>query len=195
MFSNIILASTSPQRKTLLRKLLSDFQCFAPKLGEECINPNLEMHDGIKKLAYQKALSLGVKEENTLIISADTVIYFEKQILGKPKDRFCAYEMLQRLSGQKHQVITGVALLYGNKTEYHTFSVETEVYFKHLSQKTIKEYLSTNEWMGRAGSYAIQGKGVSLTSEIRGSYTNVVGLPLEQLSDHLIDLGVDIYEA
>jgi septum formation protein len=115
------------------------------------------------------------------VIGADTVIYFKGQIIGQPKDSEDAVRILKRLSGQCHEVVTGVAVFCVSSRRFKTFIVRSSVWMRKLDLKTIKDYVATGEPLGKAGAYAIQGKGRKLMARYEGSYSNIVGLPVEEL--------------
>ena len=179
----IILASQSPRRKEILTNLGIDFKIIVSDADETCYEK-----DPVKLveiLAERKANAISDQiTENDTIIAADTVVVLGDKILGKPKDRRDAENMLTILSNNVHKVITGICVKKGdNSIVSHDI---TYVYFKKLSKDTIGNYLSTNEYIDKAGSYAIQGIGGSFVEKIEGSYTNVVGLP-EELAIKLLD--------
>ena len=178
----IVLASLSPRRKDLLNELQLDFIVDSSH-QEEILNPLLPLENRLMDLAYQKALPLLQKYPDALIIGADTVVVFENQILGKPKDYIEAYVMLKSFSGAKQEVYTAVSLLAKHK--HYSFIEKSEVIFKPLDDQTIQDYLAQNEWQDKAGGYAIQGKGRDLIQKFEGSYTNIVGLPIEHLKEVL----------
>lgn len=138
------------------------------------------------RLAVEKAQAIQA-DAGDLVLSADTVVAVGRRILGKPKDATQAAEFLMLLSGRRHRVITGVALRLGDKI--WSRQVETVVKFKRLSDVELSAYLRSNEWQGKAGGYAIQGIGGAFIPAINGSYTNVVGLPLTEVSNMLIGAG------
>lgn len=195
MTSSIVLVSTSPQRKKLLSQLVSVFTITKPALTKESFKKGHTFEEQVAELAWRKAQSVQSLFPNALLISADTIIVHQGEQFGKAENLQNAAAMLKRFSGEAHDVMTGVCLLHTGRGQMLTFTETTRVYFKKNDEQMISSYLSTGEWEGRAGSYAIQEKGVLLTEKIVGSYTNVVGLPLETLGDRLIDWGVPIYDA
>ena len=179
----IILASQSPRRKEILTDLGIDFKIIVSDADESSNENNPEKL--VEILAERKANAISDQAvENDTIIAADTVVVLGDKILGKPKDKHDAENMLTILSNNVHKVITGVCVKKGdNIIVSHDI---TYVYFKKLSKDTIDNYLSSNEYIDKAGSYAIQGIGGSFVEKIEGSYTNVVGLP-EELTIKLLD--------
>ena len=127
-----------------------------------------------------------------MIIAADTVIDLEEKIIGKPVSKRDGFLMLRELSGKVHKVHTGVTVILNKKRE--TFSVQTDVYFRELTDDMINWYWSLDESKDKAGSYSIQGAGSVLVEKIVGSYSNVVGLPLKETADILIQYGVEIFK-
>ena len=191
----IILASASPRRKELLEQIGVKF-LVEPAKGEEKITKKLP-GGVVKELALQKAREVAKdKEEPVLVIGADTVVAYEDQILGKPKDEEDAKQMLTMLSGQTHEVYTGVALLFvdpSGRAGVHTFYEKTEVTMYPMSEKEIQRYIATGDPMDKAGSYGIQGTCAIHIKEIHGDYNNVVGLPVARLYQELQNLGFDWY--
>ena len=140
-------------------------------------------------------LSTICKGKNVILISADTVVYLDNKILTKPKNDEDAFNMLKALSGKKHQVYTGVCVMRMKDSKSVSRYEKTDVYFKELTDRTIKNYINTNEPKDKAGSYGIQGKGALLIDKIDGDYFNVVGLPLRLLSEILYDeFDIDIFD-
>lgn len=173
----LILASMSPRRKEILSLLGEDFRII-PTNVDETVDEGLSPEETVKYLSRIKAEPL--RNEDDLIIGADTVVALDGKIFGKPKDREDAFNMLTELSGKTHSVFTGVTLINGEKTL--TFCEETKVTFYPLTENEINRYLDTNEFCDKAGSYAVQGKGCLLIQKIDGDYFNVVGLPIARLN-------------
>jgi len=181
----IILGSVSPRRKELLESLGIDFEIRVKDLKEE-YPKNLKEKEISEFLAIQKSenLSKTLKSEE-ILITADTIVVKGDRVLNKPKDRLEAQEMLQFLSGDKHKVITSVCLASKNKQE--VFTSETEVHFKILSIEEIDYYIKEYQPFDKAGAYGIQEWiGLIGIEKIKGSYCNVVGLPVVKLYQKLI---------
>lgn len=176
--SQIVLASASPRRQALLKRLVPHF-LVCPCSDEEIPAENLPPQEAVMALAAHKAQAVGQMHPQALTIGADTAVFLGQTMLGKPADENDAFCQLCALSGKTHQVITGVALYKKGKTE--TFFVSTDVLFYPLSEKEIWDYIQTGEPMDKAGSYGIQGKGGLLVKSIVGDYYNVVGLPIAPL--------------
>lgn len=174
----IILASSSPRRSKLLKDAGVDF-IVEPSDIEELIDETLEPKEIVVSLAEQKAEAVSIKHHDDIVIAADTIVVFNGEILGKPKDEDDAYRMLKMLSNETHQVFTGVALQQGDKK--HSFCSKTEVKMKKLSELEINGYIQTKEPMDKAGAYGIQGLGGALVESYQGDFFTIVGLPLKDL--------------
>ena len=187
---NIILASKSPRRKELLSLLDLDFQIITADI-DETMNPALPVSDEVARLSYDKAAAIKSQvNDDAVIISADTVVELDGVVMGKPKDKADAFNMLQSLSGNTHNVLSGVTVMQGDKAVSKT--VITEVHFRTLTDREINDYIDTNEPMDKAGAYGIQGRGSKFVSGIVGDYFNVVGLPVCELSLILKKFNVNI---
>lgn len=179
---NIILASNSPRRKELLTLAGIDYKVI-PSKCKEIMPLNSTPAQVVEELAKQKADDVYAKNQNDIIISADTVVALGDKILGKPKNETDAFNMLSSLSGKVHTVYTGVCIKSTNTTDI--FHCATKVEFYNLTDKEINDYIKTKEPMDKAGAYGIQGKGSLLVKGIQGDYFNVVGLPLAETIKHL----------
>ena len=179
---NIILASKSPRRKGLLEKAGFKFSIKTIDV-DETFYPFLSNEINSLIVARKKADILPQPDENTIVISADTIVILGDKVYGKPKDKDDAIRMLKELSGKTHHVMTSVCLLCGRITK--TFSVVSDVIFKDLSEEDIEKYILSEEWKDKAGAYAIQGIGKKLVSGYTGSFTNIVGLPIEDIENKL----------
>jgi septum formation protein len=190
----LVLASQSPRRRELLTSAGYEFTVSLVKVSE-IFDENLNPTEVASHLATVKATACvrQHKELNSpefLILAADTIVLLGEQILGKPKNPAQAREFLRLLSGKTHRVITGLALLWsGSGAKPWTVSDATEVSFRVLSDEEIAAYVATGEPMDKAGAYAIQGGARKFVSSFRGSWSNVVGLPLEQLEKALQENG------
>lgn len=190
----IILASKSPRRRYLLTQAGLVFSVIPSGVDESAISVSSPALYA-KELAVAKALDVSEKYPDSWVIAADTIVLIDGLILGKPDSRDHAREMLYRLSGQTHQVITGYCVSHKASEKCIINSVKTDVTFKKLSEKEIEWYIHTDEPFDKAGSYAIQGLGTFLVHSIHGSYTNVVGLPVCEVIECLIHEGVVGFEA
>ena len=191
MKREIILASASPRRKELLEKLDLEFS-VCPADIDESLLPDEDAGMYPLRTAVQKAMAVAKTAENAIIIAADTVVVLDDRILGKPKDEKEAKEMLQRLSGREHIVITGIGVVDTVSGRTLSATEQTIVYFHPLRDEEIDAYIATGECMDKAGSYGIQGKGSLLVRKIDGDYFNVMGLPLSRLYRLLLNIDADI---
>lgn len=177
-----ILASGSPRRRELITHITNDFSVDIP-VGEEICPQDITVEERPEYLARQKAAEIAEKHGNETVIAADTAVFLEGEMLGKPRDAEDAFSMLKKLSGNTHHVITGCAIKKGEKEV--SFSVKTSVTFYSLTDAEITEYIATGEPLDKAGAYGVQGKGALLVKEIRGDYFNVVGFPIAELARNL----------
>lgn len=180
---NLILASTSPRRKELLSLITLNFQVVASNV-DETIDATSSVQENVMSLALKKAREVALAYPNDYILGADTIVVLNNQIIGKPKDKQEAKEILRSLSGKTHQVFTGVAICC--KDFQDVFYEETAVTFKELTDIEINAYIETTEPMDKAGAYGIQGKGALFVSGIMGDYYNVMGLPVCKLNNKLL---------
>ena len=174
----LILASGSPRRLDLLRQIGIEPEVF-PVDAEEIKEGNPK--EVVEKNALLKAKAAAVLRPNETILAADTIVAFDDRILGKPKNKEDAFNMLKSLSGKSHSVFTGMAA-YENGL-FKSTVVESKVYFFELTDQAILGYIATGEPMDKAGSYGIQGKGAVLVKAIAGDYNNIVGLPIAALKN------------
>ena len=172
---HIILASASPRRKEILE--LADLKFDIMPSDAQEITTKTAPNEVVMELASIKAKDIYKKsEKQSMIVGADTVVAYQGQILGKPSDKADAKRMLTMLSGQTHEVYTGVCVIEDGKTK--TFYEETKVTFYEISDEQIDRYIKTGEPMDKAGSYGIQGKAAVFIKGIEGDYYNVVGFPI-----------------
>ncbi len=173
----IILASGSPRRQELLKKLCNDFKIEVYNVAEieTAENPT----EVAIKNATIKAETVARDFPNDIVIGADTIVVLNGKIFGKPHGEKGAFEMLKTLSNKKHEVITGLAICTGGKT--FTTSEVTEVYFGTMTDEEILSYVATGEPLDKSGSYALQGGAAKFIEKINGDWSNVVGLPLYRL--------------
>ncbi len=172
---HIILASASPRRKEILE--LADLKFDVMPSDAQEITTKTAPNEVVMELASLKAKDIYKKsEKQSMIVGADTVVAYQGQILGKPTDEADAKRMLTMLSGQTHEVYTGVCVIEDGKTK--TFYEETKVTFYEISDEQINHYIKTGEPMDKAGSYGIQGKAAVFIKGIEGDYYNVVGFPI-----------------
>ncbi len=166
-----------------------------PSSAKESIKNGENPIEHVLRLAEDKALDVGKSMKDSWIIGADTIVLLNGEILGKPVKEQNAYQMLIKLSGKEHRVITGFCIFNTNTKESIKEYVKTRVTIKELSDEDIRGYIQTKEPFDKAGAYAIQGIGAFMVKEIKGSYTNVVGLPICELIEALSRLGaVKLFE-
>ncbi len=180
----LILASASPRRSELLRQLGLDFQVVAGQ-AREIHHEQLTGREAAQVNAYRKARTVAKTCPDALVLGADTLVYAGGELFGKPADLEAAYRMLERLRGRTHQVVTAVCLLHLRPHRQRVFAEITSVTFRPLDAVEIRRYLNRVNPLDKAGAYAIQEHGDLLIQKIEGSYTNVVGLPLERLKAEL----------
>lgn len=177
----LVLASQSPRRKELLRQIGLTFDIIPSLLPEEFI-PALSPEKMVLHWAENKGRDVANKVEKSIIIAADTIVVWNNTILGKPRDRAQAYQMLSDLSGTTHQVFTGLFVLRQTDNYSQSYCEKTDVTFRSLSQGEIEDYLATGEYQDKAGAYGIQGRAAIFVEKICGCYFNIVGLPLQRLN-------------
>lgn len=182
----IILASASPRRVELLRQIVTDFKVM-PSDAAEVHNEQLTAWEMAQVNAYRKARVVAKNFPDALILGADTMVYLDREtkLFGKPASLADAERMLAELQGKTHAVITGVCLLHLREHRQRIFAGWTDVKFHPLDAKQIRDYLALMNPLDKAGAYAIQEHGERIIAEISGSYSNVVGLPIESLRAEL----------
>ena len=185
----IILASGSPRRHELLKKLCKNF------IVEVSDATEVQQADDPKTLAIEnarlKASSIAAKHPDAIVIGADTIVVLDGEIFGKPDGVSGAEAMLARLSGRRHEVITGLAICAGGKV--FTTAEVTEVYFGEMTAEEIREYVATGEPLDKSGSYALQGGATKFIEKIHGDWSNVVGLPVYRLRRLAQAAGLEIF--
>jgi septum formation protein len=188
---DIVLASASPRRSELLKRIGLEFEIIPANIDEANIR-GLEPENYTVDIAHKKAVDIANKTyKSSLIIAADTVVV-KGAIMGKPTDEKEAFEMLKALQGQWHEVITGIAVIDSeNKTSIMDYE-KTLVKMTSLSDVEIQAYISSGEPMDKAGAYGIQGLGAMIVERIEGCYFNVVGLPLNKLNVMMRNFGVNL---
>ena len=180
----LILASASPRRADLLSLLQVKFRVL-PGEATEVTHEHLSPLEICQLNAHRKARAVAKRIPDDLVLAADTLVFLDDEILGKPRNVQEARWMLSRLQGRTHQVVTGVCLMHLRGHRERIFAVSTDVLFHPLDQRQIRDYLARINPLDKAGAYAIQESGERIISEISGSYSNVVGLPLERLRSEL----------
>lgn len=173
----IVLASSSPRRQELLHRIVDDFIIDVPDIDESIITG--DVMELAKLISLEKAKTVAKRHPNDIVIASDTIVVYNDEILGKPKDINDARRMLKMLSNDKHIVITGYAII-NRSTIINDQDISTVV-FNKISDELIESYLQTGSPMDKAGAYGIQDKDFSLVKHIEGSYFNVMGFPLEKI--------------
>jgi len=190
----LILASGSPRRKEILEQCNIPFTVQVSNTEE--IIRSTKPEDVVKELALQKAQDVhkNYGAENTIVLGADTIVAYEDEILGKPRDKADAFRMIHMLQDNAHAVYTGVALLIQTKEGVKTinFAVKTMVDVMAMTKEQIEDYINSKEPYDKAGAYGIQGSFGLYVKGIRGDYYNVVGLPINAIYDSLLREGIDI---
>ncbi len=181
---HVILASRSPRRMELLRQIIPQFEVI-PSDAPEILDPARPAAELAETNARAKAASVAQRFPEALVIGADTLVFLDDVVFGKPANLAEAERMLETLSGRTHQVVTGICLVEAALGREKAFSVITDVTFRKLSRREIGAYLRSIDPLDKAGAYAIQQNGDWIVEGTSGSYSNVVGLPLERLETEL----------
>lgn len=196
----LILASKSPRRKEMLQDLGFQLKVVNSDVQESFDQNNLTIEDKVISIANKKANAVVSKLRPSLsreiVLAADTVVCLGNEILGKPKNRKEAFEILEKLSGKKHTVITATVILDYIVDKEFKIASKTDVYFKQLDKEMINAYLDQNHYMDKAGAYGIQNQGEWLVERIKGDYFNVMGLAVRTVTDyfkkyHNLEISVD----
>ena len=187
---HIILASQSPRRKELLGLFHIPFSVRAADI-DETMDPEKSPYDEVARVSRCKALAVS-REEDDIVIAADTIVVCGGKTLGKPRSPEEAVQMLRLLSGRDHQVMTGLTVLCGDRAE--TLTEVTDIHFRPLSEKEIRAYVATGEPMDKAGAYGIQGGAALFAEKMVGDYYNVMGLPVCRLWQVLSRMAPQIME-
>jgi septum formation protein len=188
----LVLASRSPRRILLLKQINLSPEVIPSEIGEE-MDQAASPADNAMRLAYAKAMDVGRKVQDAVIIGADTVVVIDGKYLGKPSDPFDAVRMLEMLSGRTHSVVTGLAILDRPSNRSVTDFEETKVTFRSIPRNEIEAYVASGSPMDKAGAYGIQDDyGAVFVSRIEGCYYNVVGLPLSKLHSRLQEFFIQL---
>jgi septum formation protein len=188
--TNLLLASSSPQRRRLLEQIGASFNVIDP--GDVEKSNAVDPKERVSKNALYKVFSVIDNLREGIVIGADTLVFIDGSFFGKPKDDLEAYSMLKTLMGKTHDIYTGVAIYDVISKKSRVFSERTIVHIKHLSEDELQGYVSSGEPMDKAGGYAIQGLGALLVKGIEGCYNNVVGLPLSTLGEVLREFSINL---
>ena len=188
---HIVLASGSPRRQELLRRIgITDFDIVIPR-ADETYPAGLAARETVAHIARNKAeAAKALTKPEDIVITADTMVFLGDERLGKPHDEADALRMLKELSGNRHTVCTGVTVRQGDRL--NCFTVSTDVYFRAADEAELRAYIATGEPMDKAGAYGIQGLGSLLVERIDGDFFNVMGLPVMPLSRVLKEYSVDL---
>ncbi len=183
-----ILGSSSPRRLSLLKQInIYPDTIYDPDINEEIYKKELPL-SYVKRMASEKMKIVKKKFPNDLILTADTVVYVGRKIMNKTDDKIEAFQFLKILSGRRHKISTAFNIFLKDKID--TFRVVTSIVkLKRLSEEEIENYLFSNEWRGKAGGYGIQGSAEKFIQFMSGSYSNIVGLPLNQIYGSLNSIG------
>ncbi len=189
----LILASASARRQELLSRLTNEFEVIISNFNEDKVEFKKSCSEYVMEIAKGKANAVAeLLHTDAVVIGCDTIVAFEDHILGKPKDEIEAFNMLKLLSGNVHQVYSGISVINTKTREVKIDYMSTDVKFSTLTDKEIKAYIETEEPMDKAGAYGIQGFGGVFVEEIHGDYYSVVGLPINRLNYILKGMGVNL---
>jgi septum formation protein len=186
---SLVLASSSPRRSTLLSDAGFEFEIAPPQL-EEKFDVAVTLRELTLWNAIRKGMSVAQARPDAVVIAADTLVALENEIIGKPSDLEEAAQMLRRLSGQTHQVCSAVLIYHQSSGRSAAFHDISHVRFHRLNRAMIKAYLAKVDPLDKAGAYAAQGSGAEIIAKIEGSFTNVVGLPMEKTIAALAKFGI-----
>lgn len=185
----LILASSSPRRKSILEELGVSYRAHpssSPEHTDETLSPELNAQN----IALEKAQSVAVYYPDKWVLGVDTLVSVDNKVVGKAADVDQATTILKALSGRKHQVISGIALV--KNQEKHVESVSTNIWFREFTEEEIAEYIASGIWKGKSGAFTIQGRGALFIEKIAGDYFNVVGLPIFTFGKMCKKIGIKI---
>lgn len=174
---SLILASASPRRREILKSAGLKFKIIPPHVNEDYLQGESPSKH-VRRLSRNKAMTIARQHQHSWVLGADTIVVIDGMILGKPQNKTQAKNMLKTLSGRDHTVFTGFSIINSGKAVCRTKVVQSTVRFKSIRREEINWYINCAEPYDKAGGYAVQGKGACFIKSIRGSYTNVIGLPL-----------------
>lgn len=187
----LILASQSPRRKQLLEQIGLTFEVF-PSDIEEVLDPSLTPLKQVESLSRQKAIAVSKKFKNAIILAADTMVAFDGEVYGKPKDAKDAARMLEKFSGTKHSIVTGFTLFDTETQKMITKSTETRIWFRKISQKEIASFIEKEKPFDKAGAYAIHELAAIFVEKIEGDYMGAVGLSVYHVAKELKKFGINV---
>lgn len=186
----MILASKSPRRKEILENMGFSIEIISKDIEE--VSGKEEVTEKIKDIAYKKVMAVAKEYTAEYVVGADTIVEVDGEILGKPRDKAEACQMLEKLSGRSHNVVTAFSLINIEKGISVKECSTTKVYFKNLTREDIEWYISTEEPMDKAGAYGIQGKGSAFVERIEGDFFTVMGFPIQKFIEILKSLGIEL---
>ncbi|MCX5851239.1 MAG: Maf family protein [Deltaproteobacteria bacterium] len=189
MAQSFILASVSPRRRMLLKEAGLDFEVI-PSGIHETFRSGETVREHVIRLSREKAREVSSRRPGSWVLAADTIVVIDGDVIGKPRTPQDARMILTRLSGREHTVVTGFTVMHGAGISCVSDAVESKVLFKTIPGDEIEWYITTDEPYDKAGGYAVQGKAAFFIKEIRGSHTNVIGLPLCEVMQALKNAGV-----
>jgi septum formation protein len=189
MMPSLVLASSSPRRAALLSESGFEFEIASPRVAEK-FSTTLTLRELTLWNATRKGMSIAQMRPDAVVLAADTLVALEHQIIGKPGDLSEAGRILRRLSGRTHEVCSAVAIYQQTLGRSAVFHESSRVRFHRLSESTIENYLAKVGPLDKAGGYAAQGSGAEVIAKIEGSFTNVVGLPMEKTVAELAKFGI-----
>jgi MAF protein len=190
---NLVLASSSPRRYELLRKITPNFIQIPSEFDETQVENKADIIDYVINIAKGKAIEVAGRTKDSIVIGCDTIVELDGIVIGKPKDRQEAFNVLKSLSGRKHSVFTGMFLINTKTKETMADFEKSDVTFSKLTDEEINWYIRTGEPLDKAGSYGIQGYGSLFIDRIEGCYFNIVGLPVNKLYKMLKLMGVNLF--
>ncbi|HQA83257.1 MAG TPA: Maf family protein [Syntrophales bacterium] len=188
MDGSFILASASPRRIELLKGFGLSFDVI-PSGADESFRPGETPRDHVRRISGAKALAVAADHPDAWVLGADTIVVIDGRVLGKPKDKEDARNMLRLLSGQEHSVYTGFSIVGKAKALLRQRVVRSVVVFRRISEDELEWYVNSDEPYDKAGGYAVQEKGGLFARRIRGSYSNVIGLPVSEVFEVLKEIG------
>ena len=186
----LLLASTSPRRRELLAEAGFNFECVSPRIAEK-EDVDLTLRELTAWNAFRKGLAVARLRPNDIVLAADTLVALDGKVIGKPRDLNDARKILRRLSGKTHEVCTSVFICHLARARSTSFSEITRVQFHRLTNRKIDNYFSKVNPLDKAGAYAAQGHGCEIIAEVTGSFSNVVGLPMETTIAALREFGIN----
>jgi septum formation protein len=192
--SSLILASGSPRRRDLLSRLEVPFSTVPAEIAEK-VRPGEAPRELAERLAREKAAAVAAQIGETprrVVLGSDTIVVIGDEVLGKPRDGEHAFALLRKLVGRTHLVMTGVAVVESDTGLTRSRVVESRVTLREADEAELREYVATGDSLDKAGAYALQGAGRRFVTDVEGSETNVIGLPLEETRAMLKDAGVEI---